>query len=128
MKRFCFAIALAAAALSISTAIAAPSSFFHDLTGIWSGSGHAYLANLGELSANCQLSISGAETQMAMEGSCEFLVFRQALGLIIKNAGGNKYIGTYAGSKTGPAALEGTLLDDRLTMNITWGGLVNGDR
>ena len=40
----------------------------------------------------------------------------------------NRYIGTYTGSKTGPAKLEGTLQGDRLVMNIKWGGLVNGDR
>jgi hypothetical protein len=63
-----------------------------------------------------------------MNGSCGMLVFRQALGLTIKNAGGNRYIGTYTGSKTGPAKLEGTLRGDRLVMSIKWGGLVNGDR
>ena len=56
------------------------------------------------------------------------LVFRQALGLTLKNAGGNRFIGTYTGSKTGPSKLEGTLQDDRLVLNIRWGGLVNGDR
>jgi hypothetical protein len=56
------------------------------------------------------------------------LVFRQALGLSIRNVGGNKYVGTYTGSKTGPAMLEGILTGDRLVMTIKWGGLVNGDR
>ncbi len=63
-----------------------------------------------------------------MKGSCGMLVFRQALGLSIRNAGGNKYVGTYTGSKTGPAKLVGTLHGDRLVMTIKWGGLVNGDR
>ena len=127
MKRFCFAIALAGA-LSISTAIAAPTSFFDDLTGSWSGSGQAYLKKMGEVSANCRLAVTSAETQVAMKGTCGMLVFRQSLGLTLKNAGGNKFTGIYTGSKTGPAKLEGTLQGDRLIMNITWGGLVNGDR
>ena len=63
-----------------------------------------------------------------MNGSCGMLVFRQALGLSIRNVGGNKYVGTYTGSKTGPAKLDGTLHGNRLVMNIRWGGLVNGDR
>jgi hypothetical protein len=63
-----------------------------------------------------------------MNGSCGMLVFRQALGLSLRNAGGNKYVGTYTGSKTGPAKLDGTLTGDRLVMTIKWGGLVNGDR
>jgi hypothetical protein len=127
MKRFCFAIALAGA-ISISTAIAAPTSFFDDLSGNWSASGKAYLTKFGEVSANCRLAVSGAGTQIEMKGSCGMLVFRQALGLTLKNAGGNRFTGTYTGSKTGPAKLEGTLQDDRLVLNIRWGGLVNGDR
>ena len=45
-----------------------------------------------------------------------------------QDAGGNNYVGTYTGSKTGPAKLAGTLQGDRLVMTIKWGGLVNGDR
>jgi hypothetical protein len=63
-----------------------------------------------------------------MKGSCGKLVFRQALGLTLRNAGGNRFTGTYTGSKTGPAKLEGTLQKDRLVLTIRWGGLVNGDR
>ncbi len=63
-----------------------------------------------------------------MKGSCGLLVFRRSLELAIKSADGNRYIGTYTGSTTGPAMLEGTLQGDRLVLNIKWGGLVNGDR
>jgi hypothetical protein len=124
--RICFAIA--AGALPIAAAIAAPTSFFDDLSGSWSGSGQAYLKEMGEVSANCRLAVTGAETRVAMKGSCGIFAFRQLLGLTIKNAGGNKYVGTFTGSKSGPAMLRGTLQGDRLIMNITWGGLVNGDR
>ena len=127
MKRFCFAITLAGA-LSISAASAAPTSFFEDLSGNWSGSGRAYVTKFGEVSANCRLSVSGTDTQIRMKGSCGKLVFRQALRLTLKNAGGNRFTGTYTGSKTGPAKLQGFLQDDRLVLNIRWGGLVNGDR
>jgi hypothetical protein len=123
-----FLVTALSSALLISTAHAAPNSFFNDLSGSWSGSGQAYLTKFGDVSANCRLAVTGAETQIAMNGSCGMLVFRQALGLTIKNTGGNRYIGTYTGSKTGPAKLEGTLQGDRLVMSIKWGGLVNGDR
>lgn len=83
---------------------------------------------MGEVSANCRLAVTGAEAQLAMKGSCGMLVFRQMLGFAIKNAGGNRYIGTYTGSKTGPAKLEGNLQGDRLVMNIKWGGRLNVDR
>jgi hypothetical protein len=127
MKRFCFAATLAGA-FFITAASAAPSSFFEDLSGNWSGSGNAYLTKFGEVSANCRLSVSGTDTQIRMKGSCGKLVFRQALGLTLKNVGGNRFTGIYTGSKTGPAKLEGTLQGGRLVLNIRWGGLVNGDR
>jgi hypothetical protein len=127
MKRVFLATALSSALL-ISPAHAASTSFFNDLSGSWSGSGNAYVTKFGDISAKCRLAVTGAETQVAMNGSCGMLVFSQALGLTIKNSGGNRYVGTYTGSKTGPAKLEGTLQGDRLVMNIKWGGLVNGDR
>jgi len=123
-----FPAAALASALLMSTAQAAPSNFFDNLSGSWSGSGRAYVTKYGEISANCRVAIDGSETKVAMNGSCGMLVFRQALGLSIRNAGGNRYVGTYTGSKTGPAKLSGTLQGDRLVMTIKWGGLVNGDR
>ncbi len=127
MKSVFLAAALASA-LMASAAEAAPSKFFDNLSGSWSGSGRAYVTKYGDISANCRVAINGTETNVAMKGSCGMLVFRQALGLSLKNAGGDKYVGTYTGSKTGPAKLEGTLRGDRLVMTIRWGGLVNGDR
>jgi hypothetical protein len=121
-----------AAALSngpfISAAEATPNTFFNNLSGSWSGSGKAYTSKYGEVSATCRVAITGAETRVAMSGSCGILVFRRALWLSIRNAGGNRYVGTYTGSTTGPARLEGTLRGDRLVMTIRWGALVNGDR
>ena len=108
--------------LLISAAQAAPNKFFDSLSGSWSGSGNAYVTKYGDISASCRVAVKGTDIQVAMNGSCGMLVFRQALGLSIRNAGGNKYVGTYTGSKTGPAKLEGTLHGDRLVMNIKWGG------
>ena len=127
MNRVFLATALSSV-LSMSTAQATPNKFFDNLSGSWSGSGNAYVTKYGDISANCRVAVEGTDTQIAMNGSCGMLVFRQALGLSIRNAGGNKYVGTYTGSKTGPAKLDGTLRGDRLVMNIKWGGLVNGDR
>ena len=127
MKYIFLATALSAIVLG-STAHAASNDFFDNLSGSWSGSGKAYLSKYGEISASCRVAISGAETQVAMKGSCGKLMFQRALGLSIRKAGGNRYVGTYTGSKTGPAKLDGTLRGDRLLMTIKWGGLVNGDR
>lgn len=127
MKRALLAAAFSVALL-VPTAQAAGPGFFDNLSGSWSGSGQAYVTKYGDISANCRVAINGGEAKVAMNGSCGMLVFRQALGLSIRNAGGNKYVGTYTGSKTGPATLAGTLQGDRLVMTIKWGGLVNGDR
>jgi hypothetical protein len=127
MKRATLAAALSFALLA-PVAHAAPGKFFENLSGSWSGSGNAYVTKYGDISANCRVAITGAESNVAMKGSCGMLVFRQALGLSIRNVGGNKFVGTYTGSKTGPARLEGTLRGNRLVMTIKWGGLVNGDR
>ena len=115
-------------AVSTLTAQAAPNTFFNNLSGSWSGSGKAYVTKYGDISASCRVAITSAETKGNMNGSCGLLVFRQALGLSIRNEGGNKYVGTYTGSKTGPATLNGILRGNRLVMTIKWGGLVNGDR
>jgi hypothetical protein len=127
MNRIILATAFSSVLL-ISTAQAASNSFFNNLSGTWYGSGKAYLSNYGEISAKCRVAVTGAETRVAMNGSCGMLVFQRALGLSIRNAGGNRYVGTYTGSSTGPAKLHGTLRGDRLLMTIKWGGLVNGDR
>ena len=127
MKRLFFAT-IFFSVLLMPSAHAAQTKFFDNLSGSWSGSGQAYVTKYGDISANCRVAITGAETEVAMNGSCGMLVFRQALGLSIRNVGGNKYVGTYTGSKTGPARLAGTLQGDRLVMTIKWGGLVNGDR
>lgn len=119
-------------ALSTLALFSAPQAesagFLNDLSGNWSGGGRAYLPKMGEVSADWRLKITGGDSQIAMRGSCGLLVFRQPLGFTIKNSGGNKYVGTYTGSKTGPAKLQGTLEGNRLVLTITWGGLVNGDR
>jgi hypothetical protein len=110
------------------TSNGAEPKFFDNLSGTWAGSGQAFVTKYGNISANCKVAISGASAKVAMNGSCGLLLFRQALGLSIRNSGGDNYVGTYTGSKTGPAQLNGKLQGDRLVMNIKWGGLVNGDR
>lgn len=116
------------ALLWATAAQGAEPAFFDNLSGKWSGSGEAFVTKYGDISARCSVAISSGDAVIDMNGSCGVLLFRQPLGLTISNAGGNKYVGTYTGSKTGAAKLNGTLQGDRLVMNIKWGGLVNGDR
>ena len=128
MKRIFLAAALSSTLL-ISTAQAASNTFFDNLSGSWSGSGQAYLSKYGEVSANCRVAITGAETRVAMNGSCGMLVFQP--GAWDFPSGMPAATGMSApipDRATGPARLDGTLRGDRLVMTIKWGGLVNGDR
>ena len=127
MKRIYLVSAIVGSLLA-SPALAASSTFFSNLTGSWSGTGSAYLAKTGEISATCDLKIAGGESKVSMQGSCGKFIFHQKLGFTLMNTAGNKYTGIYTGSKTGPARLEGTLQGNEMRLTITWGGLVNGDR
>ena len=128
MKRIYLASAIASLLLASPAASAASSTFFSNLTGSWSGTGSAYLAKTGEISADCKLKIAGTDNRLSKQGSCGRFIFHQNLGFTLVNKAGNKYTGIYTGSKTGPAHLEGVLQGNEMRLTITWGGLVNGDR
>lgn len=124
--------ALAAGALTFCLgtlpANAASGDFLNGMSGNWAGSGKAYLRGLGNVGASCNMKGSGDPKALSMNGRCGVLFFKIGLGLRLKDAGGGRFTGVYTGSRTGPAALSGSLEGDKLTMNITWGGEVNGDR
>jgi len=126
MKIHIIAAALSLAAFA-APAEAAKNDFFSDLSGKWSGSGNAYLAKLGDVSANCKLSINGASGSVAMSGKCGLLLFQQPLGLNLKATNPNYVTGTYTGSKTGTAKLSGAVKGDKLVLAVAWNGPVNGD-
>ncbi len=126
MKSVLFASALAMAWLT-PPANAAQDGFLSDLAGKWSGSGRAYLKGLGRIPASCSMQASGGETSVDLNGKCGILLFKIGLGLKLKDEGGNRFSGTYTGSRTGPAKLEGKLQGSTLVMDITWNGEVNGD-
>lgn len=119
-------------ALALATAAAPASStevqFLGDMSGQWSGSGKAYLKNLGNVSASCNMKADSADSEISLSGKCGVLFFSIGLGLQLKDEGENQFTGLYTGSRTGPAKLQGVLEGNRLVMDITWNGEVNGDR
>lgn len=126
LRRLCVAMLYFAPISHV--ALADQSTFFKSLSGTWSGSGDVYIGKLGDVSVTCQVRIRGNETKVAMTGSCGKLTVHRSLALSLRWVRGNEYMGTYTGSKTGPAKLAGTLRGDGLAMSIRWGGVVNGDR
>ncbi|MDD9909639.1 MAG: hypothetical protein OXR62_08105 [Ahrensia sp.] len=103
-------------------------AFLDGLTGAWRGSGSAYLRGVGDINASCRMQGSGSVQSVQMLARCGVLLFRLPLGLRITDEGNGRYSGVYTGSRTGPAQLVGTAKGDTLTMDILWGGIVNGDR
>ena len=127
MKRL-FSAASLFLAVSVPLANATEQPFLGNLAGQWSGSGKAYLKNLGNVPASCNMQAAGADDTVNLTGKCGVLFFKIGLGLELKDEGKNQFSGVYTGSRTGPAKLDGVLDGNKLEMNITWNGEVNGDR
>lgn len=117
-----------AASLAFYNPSLASEKFLENMGGKWDGSGRAYLRGLGNIPASCDMTAKDGSGSTSLAGRCGILIYKIPLSINLKHEGGNRFSGVYTGSRTGPAALNGTLSGDVLTMQITWGGEVNGDR
>ncbi|TIN68565.1 MAG: hypothetical protein E5Y30_23015, partial [Mesorhizobium sp.] len=67
-------------------------------------------------------------TSLSLDGNCRGLVVvTRAISADLK-ASGAKYSGTYVGSRTGPAQLNGSRSGNAINLGIRWAKEVNGDR
>ncbi|RVA81297.1 hypothetical protein EN910_35780, partial [Mesorhizobium sp. M7A.F.Ca.CA.004.01.1.1] len=65
---------------------------------------------------------------LSLDGNCRGLVVvTRAISADLK-ASGAKYSGTYVGSRTGPAQLNGSRSGNAINLGIRWAKEVNGDR
>ena len=83
---------------------------------------------LPSISVNCKFASDTTDNSMKLDGNCVGLVvFSRAIGARLKTDG-KSYTGTYIGSGTGPAGLNGKRSGNSLNLGIRWAKNVNGDR
>ena len=110
-------------------AYAQDEGFLTSLDGKWGGSGAVRVdAGSSPVRVNCKFDSDTTARSMALDGSCTGLVVvSRDIGATIK-ADGDRYTGTYIGSRTGPAGLNGKQSGNALNLAIRWAADVNGDR
>ena len=125
-----FGAALLGLVLVLSGAAQAQESeFLQSLDGKWAGRGSVRVrANATPVNVRCSFDSDTTSDSMALQGSCTGLVIMSRdVGAVIKSRG-DRYTGTYTGSRTGPAALSGKRAGNALNLAIRWAANVNGDR
>lgn len=126
--RLCITAALAALFLAQPTHAAEP-GFFASLAGKWSGKGSFRVnTKAPAVSVSCSFDARAGTATLTLDGNCRGMVLiSRSIGVRLK-AEGQRYGGTYIGSRTGPAALSGRRRGDVLNLGIHWAKPVNGDR
>ena len=130
MKKFLASLVFAGAAAAFgSVAQAAEADFLQSLGGNWSGKGSVKVdADSPSISVNCKFASDTTDSSMKLDGNCVGLVvFSRPIGARLKTDG-KSYTGTYIGSGTGPAGLNGRRSGNSLNLGIRWAKEVNGDR
>ena len=110
-------------------AYAAEPGFFISMAGKWSGKGSFRInTKASPVSVSCSFSAKSGDAFLTLDGNCRGLILiSRSIGVRLKTDG-QRYSGTYIGSRTGPAALSGRRKGQALNLAIRWAKLVNGDR
>lgn len=108
---------------------AAEPGFFASMAGKWSGKGSFRVnTKAPAVSVSCSFAADASAATLTLDGNCRGMVLvSRSIGVRLK-ADGQRYGGTYIGSRTGPAALSGRRRGDVLNLGIRWAKPVNGDR
>ncbi|WP_054310988.1 hypothetical protein [Mesorhizobium sp. 1M-11] len=126
--RLCLTAALATLLLAQPTNAAEP-AFLTTLGGKWTGKGSFRVnTKAPAVSVSCSFAAKSSTVTLTLDGNCRGMVLiSRSIGVRLK-ADGQRYGGTYIGSRTGPAALSGQRRGDVLNLGIRWAKPVNGDR
>lgn len=126
--RLCMTAAVATLLLGQPIHAAEP-GFFASMAGKWSGNGSFRVnTKAPAVSVSCSFAAKASSVTLALDGNCQGMVLiSRSIGVRLK-AEGQRYGGTYIGSRTGPAALSGRRRGDVLNLGIRWAKPVNGDR
>lgn len=126
--RLCLTAALATLLLAQPTNAAEP-AFLLSMGGKWTGRGSFRVnTKAPAVSVSCSFAAKANAASLTLDGNCQGMVLiSRSIGVHLK-AEGQRYGGTYIGSRTGPAALSGRRRGDVLSLGIRWAKPVNGDR
>ena len=124
------ALGIALGAWTAAAAVEA-TEFNERFDGSWRGGGNVALSNdpSDPISVNCTVSGEGDAQKIAIGGTCRAaIVFgREIAANLTYDPASDRYVGTYIGSKAGPARLEGRRSGDTVTLNVTYAQPVGPD-
>lgn len=118
-----------AAALIFSAGAGVSAQPIGDITGQWKGSGFVQKdEKANKMNVRCEVTGDQTGENLAFDGKCRaMLVLSRDIGADIVRQG-DAYTGTYVGSLSGPAKLDGTRVSpDRIELEMTFQRVVNGD-
>ena len=130
MFRYVASAAMAVSALLAATALqASEAAFLEGLAGNWTGKGTVRVrADSSPITVNCKFNSDATASSLSLAGNCRGLVIvSRAIRADLK-ANGEKYAGSYVGSRSGTAGLSGTRNGNAINLGIRWAREVNGDR
>ncbi|PBC11851.1 hypothetical protein [Mesorhizobium sp. WSM3859] len=121
---------LAAACLLCSTgAHADEAGFLRSLQGKFSGKGTVRIrTNTPVMNINCTFTSDATANSLSLDGTCRALLIMSREIRADLKVDGESYTGTYIGSRSGPAGLNGSRKGDAIDLDIHWAKIVNGDR
>lgn len=98
------------------------------LAGSWSGTG-TIQRNLeaSPTKVSCKMTGDADAQGFDLKGACRAAIFTRPVGASLRKHG-NNYVGSYVGSRIGPASLSGRPRGNSVDLAIVWPREVNGDR
>lgn len=106
-------------------------SFNERFEGRWKGGGNVVLSNdpNDPMNVSCTVTGQGNAQQIAIGGTCRAaVIFSRAISAnLTYDAGSDRYVGTYIGSKAGAARLVGRRSGDTVTLDVTYAQPVGPD-
>lgn len=115
--------------VAAGTAHADETRFLQSFKGNFAGRGTVQVTtDAPNVSVSCSFKSNATSTSLSLDGNCRGLVVvSRAISANLKVTGA-KYSGTYVGSRTGPAQLNGSRSGNAINLGIRWAKEVNGDR
>jgi hypothetical protein len=103
--------------------------FLHSFNGNFTGKGIVKVTtDAPTVNVSCTFKSNATSTSLSLDGNCRgLIVVTRAISADLR-ARGARYSGTYVGSRTGPAQLNGTRSGNAINLGIRWAKEVNGDR